>query len=322
MRAWVNDIANDRIDLREIPEPQPGPGELLIEVKAAGVNRADLAMRGGRYRPGFGSLEVAGIEGAGVVIGTGPGCERFGVGDRVMGMCTGTYAERCLLDDGIAIAVPEAVSFLEAAVLPVGCCTQHDAIVSKARLHKGEHLLVTAATSGVGELALKIGRIMGAGSVIGTTRTASRAERVGAADHMVLTGDGFVDQVRSLTGGAGADVIVDQVGGNLVQDLIDAASIGARIVSVGRLGGAISEINTDELARKQISLIGVTFRTRDRAGYASVAQAAEADLAAPIASGALRALVEQTFEFDQAEGAQDALAQGNFVGKIALHIAD
>jgi NADPH:quinone reductase-like Zn-dependent oxidoreductase len=356
MRAVVAEAG--RLELRELPDPEPGPGELLVRVRAAGLNRADVAVMRGAYvvgrslgrsggrspsqgsapRPARGPLPMGG-EAAGVVVAVGPGVERFSTGDRVMAMCRGAFAELVRVDARRALPVPDRLSWEEAGGCPVTFVTAHDALASAGRLRPGEAVLVNAASSGVGVAALQLARLLGARTVVASSTSADKLEALRQAgvpfDTGLVAGDAdFVERCLDATGqgstptvgdgdGAGEqpsglDGVVDSVGGPAWAANLAVAALGGRLVWVGRLGGERAEVNLDEVARKRVSLVGVTFRTRSPDEAGAVVAAAAADVVPALADGRLRVLVDRTFPLEEAAAAEEHLHANRHVGKIVL----
>lgn len=327
-------VARDgQIELAERPEPVPGPGQLLVRMHGAALNRADVAMAAGAYRVGT-SLSMGGpptppaemILGgdvAGEVLALGAGVTRFAVGDRVMAMARGSYAEAVLVDAARAFPVPANLCWAEAAAVPVTFCTAHDALRTAGRLAPGESVLVNAASSGVGVAALQLARLLGAGTVIASSTSQAKLDALAAAgvgfDCGVLAGDAdVVDRIVAATGGAGVDVVIDSVAAAAWPTNLAATALAGRIVQVGRLGGRHGEVDFDEVARKRLSLVGVTFRTRTSVEAAAVAAAFADDALSALADGRLKALVDRTFPLHEASAALAYLARNEHLGKVVL----
>lgn len=324
MKAHVIEAGGDGPALRwrDVPDPVPGPGELLLRVRAVGLNRADLLLRAGHYerigtRP---PAPIAGLEAAGEVIALGPGVAGFALGDHVMGMPSGAYAQQVLLHHRLALKVPETLGWERAAALPVALFTAHDALVSAGAMHAGDAVLVQGATSGVGIVAVQAARVLGASVVIGTTTSPGKLAALSAlgADAAIDARDGFADAVLAATGGRGVDLIVDLVGASAAAGHLACAALGARWVQVGRVGGARAEIDLNELSRRRVSLIGVTFRTRDLETFEQVVRRAWADLGEAVRSGALVSPVDRTWPLADAAEAQAHLRSNRQFGKLVL----
>jgi NADPH2:quinone reductase len=322
MRAALVDPTERRLILADVDDPAPDPTQLLVAVRAAGLNRADLAVIAGTYHGTAATAPfVAGSELAGEVVAVGDAVAGWSPGDRVMAMGRG-YAELAAVDVALAAAVPPSLGWGEAGSLPVGAATMHDALVTNGALRGGHHVAVNAATSGVGVIAVRIALQLGAATVIGTSRSADKRRQLTdliADDRFtVVAPDDLVATAGEITGGHGVDVIVDNVGATTVAPNIAAAAIGGRIVQVGRLGGRHDSIDLDELARKRIALVGVTFRTRTAAQRVAVVQAAWEALADAIAAGAVTPAVAASFPLDDIEGALGALRADGHIGKLVI----
>ena len=257
MRAAVIDPVEATITVQEHPDPVAGPGQLLVRVRAAGLNRADLLARAGRYVVGTTKTPpkpmVAGAEFAGEVVAVGDGVGGWQVGDRVMSQGAG-YAELALADARLAMPVPQILSWEQAGALPVALLTMHDAIVTNGRWSTGESVAITAATSGVGVVGVQIALHLGAPLVLGTSRSKHKRPalaRIVSNERFTMCGpDDYVEAARGLTASRGIDVTIDNVGASAIAACVDGAAIQGRIVQVGRLGGRHGTFDLDELARK------------------------------------------------------------------------
>lgn len=326
MRAAVvvSDGAHGSLEIRELPDLEPSPGHVVIAVRAAGLNRADLLQRAGRYDAGQtgGQVVVGGMEVAGVVVATGPEVTGVSVGDRVMTMCSGGYAEQVLVDARLVLPVPASVSWSDAAALPVALMTELDALVNAADVSPDETVLVTAAGSGVGAIGVQVARSLGAGLILGTARSAGSAEvaRHAGAD-AVLDGNnklGLARAVRGATDQIGVGVVIDHVGADLLAANLDALALGGRLVSVGRLGGKEATISLDQLARNRLRLIGTTFRTRNVDQRAAIAEQVKERLIMAVADGTIRPRVSAVYALEEALAAQEDMRTGYKAGKIVL----
>ena len=324
MRALVGGAAPDW-EFREVDVPVPGPGQILVRVHAAGLNRADLYMLEGGYSPSTktGHIYVAGLELAGEVEAAGAGVQNLAVGDRVMASTLGAFAPFALLDHRHAIAVPASLGWTDAAALPVGLSTEHDALVTQAGFSAGDSVLIAGATSSVGLVGIQLAKALGAGLVIGTTTSDDKASRLtnAGADLVVNTKtDSLVEKVTEATGGAGVDIALDHVGGQVFADLLPATRIGGMIVNIGRLGGPESTINLDQLSFRRLRVRGTTFSVRTPEERAEVYAALVADVLPAVAEGRIRPLVDRVFAFDDALEAADYMRSNQAVGKIVLEL--
>ena len=323
----VSDTLGGRLELREVPDPTPAPVELLLDVKATALNRADLSQRAGRYRQAAtanrGDHVIAGLESSGVIAALGSDVTGFAVGDRVMAMCGGGYAERTVVDHRIAIPIPDRIGFEEAAAIPVAFQTEHDALVTRARFQPGDAVLVTAASAAVAMTGVKIARCLGAGLIFGTVADPQFTERVRAIGVDVVLdayADDLVERVLEATGGNGVDVVLDHVGGSDLERNLAAMAVKGRLISIGRLGPFVGSVDLDFLARKRLELIGVSFRTRTIEEYAAVKQAMLDDLGSALASGQLAPAIDRVFDLEEAAAAQDYMESNQHFGKVILRV--
>jgi NADPH:quinone reductase-like Zn-dependent oxidoreductase len=266
MRVLVGGAGPDR-EVRDVEMPTPGPGQLLIRVRAAALNRADLYMLEGSYQPNSKTQTVytAGLELAGEVEAVGTDAQDFAVGERVMGSTLGAFGAYALLAHRHAIAVPESLRWIEAAALPVGLSTAHDALVTQAGFKAGDSVLVVGATSSVGLLAVELARALGADPIIATTTSGRKAANLKAAGaHVVINTatEYLAEGVMDATGGVGVDITLDHVGGRLFAELFMATRIGGTIVNIGRLAGPQCTINLDQLSFRRLNVRGTTFSVR------------------------------------------------------------
>jgi NADPH:quinone reductase-like Zn-dependent oxidoreductase len=249
----------------------------------------------------------------------GAGVDGWSVGDRVMGRGSACHAENVVVSERALIAVPARLSLVDAAAIPNVFVTAHDAIVTAARLQPGESVLVTAGSSGVGTAAIQIARYLGASKVIATTTSPKKAPallRLGASDVVDSNGDDWSTAVRDLTGGA--NVVIDQVGGELARPCLAAMATSGRFVTVGRNGGSEAMIDLDRVALERLSIIGVTFRTRTPEEALACSERFVADLLAGFDDGSLLPVVDTTFALDDLPAAHEYMASDQQVGKIVI----
>jgi NADPH:quinone reductase-like Zn-dependent oxidoreductase len=298
------------LELADVDPPALGPGDVRIAVRASSVNRADLLTRAGTPQPASAAgPPIAGLDAAGDVVEIGSDVTDFVVGDRVMAMVAGGLAEEVVLPAAMAVPIPPNWTYAEDAAAVLGLMTEHNAIATAGRLAPGETVLVHAAASGVGTQAIQVARALGAGRVLGTTRSSRDAGVLAqlGLDELIVTGEtDFAERVLGVTTGAGADVIVDHVGGPYLSPNIRAAAVRGRIVSVGRLGGAEGTLDMEELARKRLEIIGTTFRTRSADERAAVVEALRTGLDLVGSADTLRPLIDRTFPWTEALTAQSA----------------
>src|SRR5215469_8926865 len=303
MKAAV--VGENGVEIRDVAKPSPKPHEILIKVKAASLNRADLAVASGnRHGAVGGPGTIVGLECAGEVEAVGGDVKDFKPGDRVMSSAAGGFA-----DAGRAHKIPaNNMSYEQAACMAVAIQTMHNALVGAGRLKKGETVLIQGASSGVGLLGMQIAKHMGASIVIGTATNEGRRARLKefSCDLALDSRDPkWPDKVKEATGGKGVDLIVDQVSGGVANQNMQAAALLGRIVNVGRLGGMKAEFNFDLHALKRIDYIGVTFRTRTPEEVRAIVKSARADLWPAVEEGKLSLPIDRTFPLAEAA---DALA--------------
>ena len=312
-------------EFRQIPVPTPGPGEVLVAVRAAGTNRGELLARPLLRSDNPAAKPMrAGIEFAGEIVTLGEGVKGWKLGDRVMARGAG-YAEYTAVSARALMRIPDGMSWAEAAAIPNVLVTAHDAIVSNAALKSGESVLVTAGSSGVGTAAIQIARYLGAHPVIATTRSAAKEDALrtlGAHEVIDTSRAGWVEAVLVATGRRGVDVIIDQVGGPMLADNIRVLAIKGRLVSVGRNAGQVGDCNLDEIARKRASIIGVTFRTRTVEEALVCSERCAADLLNAFTTGALKPVLDRTFPFAQIAEAHAYMLSDAQIGKIVLTLGE
>ena len=310
--------------LRDIPQPQPKPNEVLVKVRAAALNRADLATARGIPHGSHGGIGApVGLEWAGEVVETGAEVQGgFKPGDRVMCSGNGGYAEYAVADWGRVSAIPaNNMSWEQAATLPVALQTMHNALVTAGRLKAGETVLIQGASSGVGLMGLQIAKLRDARLVMGTSTNGKRRERLkefGADLAIDTTQKDWADEVLKATDKKGVDLIVDQVSASVANQNLKAAAVLGRIVNVGRLGGFKGEFDFDLHAMKRIDYIGVTFRTRSLEEVRAIVRVMRADLWPHVESGKLKLPIDRTFPLDQAAAALAHMRANAHFGKIVL----
>jgi NADPH:quinone reductase-like Zn-dependent oxidoreductase len=326
VKAWFTVPGPDGAtrELRDVPVPEPGVGQVVVAVRAAGTNRGEL-IRGAALRAGTPAAKPApaGTEFAGEVSAVGSGVSGWKQGDRVMGRAVGSYAEFVAVPQRALMRIPDGMSWADAAAIPNVYVTAHDALVTNAAVVSGESVMVTAAPSGVGTVAIQIARHLGANPVIATTRTAAKADALRAlgAHEVVNTRDaGWVDAVMKATGGRGVDVIIDHVGGPMLADNIQVLALKARLVSVGRNAGRVGDCDLDEIARKRASIIGVTFRTRTPEESLACSERFAAHLLPAFSKGLLKPVLDRTFPLDRLADAHAYMLSDAQVGKIVMTV--
>jgi NADPH2:quinone reductase len=313
-------------EIREVQRPIVPPGQVLVRVHASSINRAELrrlhSLRSQSERS-VSETRVGGGDAAGELVELGASVTGFQPGDRVMGRCTGGFAEYALIDAREAMPVPQALSWEEAASLPIVFVVVHDALFVSGRLQAGETVLVTAAPSGVGVATLALAKHLGA-RVLGTSRSAEKLEKLKAhgLDVGIVTGsDGFGAAIAPAVGERGVDMIVDNIGGDVLAPSIAALAVGGRFVTIGRMGGVLKgELDVDRLAERRLHLYGVSNRLRTPAQRAESTKRFVADLMPALAEGRIRPLIDRCFPLDQLPAAQAHVEADRHVGKVVIQI--
>ena len=320
MKAYV--YGSDGAKISDVAEPTPKGTQVLVRVRACGLNRADTGMRKGHAHGAAGGVgTVLGMEWAGEVAALGPQARGVKVGDRVMGSGAAAFAEFTLADHGRLFRTPSNMNFEEAATLPVALATMHNAVVTSGALQPGQSVMIQGASSGVGLMAMQIAKLKGAGLVIGSSTDEMRRGRLKefGADLAVDSSDpGWVDQVLKATGGEGVDLIVDQVSGKIANQNLAATRIKGRIVNVGRLGGTRAEFNFDLHAARRIHYIGVTFRTRTIEEIREIFDEVRKDIWGAVESRKLQLPIDKVFAFDDIGKAFQHMEANKHLGKIVV----
>ncbi len=305
--------------LAEMDRPVPGKGEVLIEVAAAGLNRADLAQKAGRYPPPPGASPVLGLEVSGIVAETGPGTERFRVGDRVCALLAGGgYATHVVADEGSLMAVPAGFDLTLACCFPEALFTVWANVFDRAGLKPGENFLCHGATSGIGVMALQMAKVWGAAKIFGTAGSEEKcalARELGATRAINYRTEAFEDVVKAE---GGADVTLDMVGGDYIQKNITAANADGRIINIAYQDGFAASVNFAPVLMKRLSLMATTLRARPVLEKRRIRDAVERDFWPHVLSGAIRPVLDGTFPLAEAEAALARMNQGGHSGKILL----
>jgi NADPH2:quinone reductase len=303
------------------PVPQPGPGELLVKVAAAGVNRPDVIQRQGAYPPPLGAPDILGLEIAGEVVAAGAAASRYAAGQLVMGLVAGGgYAEYAVVHETNALAVPENLPIAEAGAIPETYFTVWTNVFDRGGLLAGETLLVHGGTSGIGTTAIQLAKAFGA-TVIATAGSARKCEaclKLGADLAIDYREADFVAEVKAFTNGRGADVILDMVGGSYIPRNHEAAAQDGRIVQIAFLEGSRVELDFRRLMLKRLTHTGSTLRPRSIAEKAQIAEALEAKVVPLLAQGRCRPVMDSTFPLDEVAEAHRRMDGGEHICKIVL----
>jgi putative PIG3 family NAD(P)H quinone oxidoreductase len=312
MRAAT--IRDKQIVIEQHPDPEPGAGEVLVRVHAAGLNGADMLQRKGFYPAPPGSpQDIPGMELAGEVAARGPGAERFEVGERVMAIVGGgAQAELCLVHERVLMPVPTVLDWPAAGGLPEVFATAHDAVFTQGELRPGERLLVHGGAGGVGTAAIQLARAAGAQVTAGVRNEALR-EQVAALGAIAIAPEGFAEH-------GPFDVILELVGAPNMPENLQALATGGRIAVIGVGAGNAAEVNLLALMGKRARIHGSTLRARSLEEKALVARLVEHEVLPLFESGALRVAVAETFPLEDAAGAYERFAAGGKLGKIVITV--
>ena len=306
--------------LAEVDDPVAGPGEVLVDVAATAVNRADVMQRRGHYPPPPGASPYPGLECSGRVAALGEGVRGWQVGDEVCALLAGGgYAERVAVPAGQLLPVPAGLSLLEAAALPEVACTVWSNVFLRADLQPGELLLVHGGGSGIGTMAVQLAHRHGA-RVVATVGSPDKAERVralGAQRAVLYRDEDFVQVVRGL---GGADVVLDVMGASYLARNVQALADGGRLVVIGLQGGARAELDLGALLAKRGSVHATALRSRSAAQKAQIVAAVLAGVWPAVESGEVRPVVDRVLPLEQATEAHRVLEAGEHVGKVVLQV--
>ncbi len=303
------------------PVPAPGPGEILVKVAAAGVNRPDVMQRKGQYPPPKGATDVPGLEIAGEVVALGAGVTRWKVGDKAMALVVGGgYAEFCLAHESHALPVPAGLSMIEAAAVPETCFTVWYNAFERGRLAAGETFLVHGGSSGIGTTAIQLAKARGARVITtaGTPEKCAACRKLGADVAINYKTEDFVALTKEATGGRGADVILDMVGGDYINRNYEAAAVEGRIVQIAFQGSPKATADFWRMMSKRLTHTGSTLRARSIADKGAIARAVEANVLPLIVSGRVKPVIDSTFPLDQAHAAHARMETSAHLGKIVL----
>ncbi len=314
----------EMLQVQEVAAPEPGPSELLVQVHAAALNRADLLQTMGHYpAPPDAPPDIPGLEYAGKVVAAGPRVRRFRVGDRVMGLVGGgAFAEQLVTHEREALPIPMGMDDAQAAAIPEAFITAFDAL-QQAGLRPNEHVLIHAVTSGVGTAGVQLARALGA-NVIGTGRTEEKLARCRAElglTEAVMVRDSppiFAQEVRAFTNGHGADVVLDLVGGHYLPETLAATAHQGRVVLIGLLAGRAEKLELGVLLSKRLRLIGTVLRSRPIEEKIALALEFERQVLPLFAQGRIKPVVDGLFPMYQIQQACERMAQNATFGKVVL----
>jgi putative PIG3 family NAD(P)H quinone oxidoreductase len=311
----------DVLSLAEVPDPVPGPGEVVVDVTAAGVNRADVMQRMGQYPPPPGAPPYPGLECSGRISELGPGVIGWQAGEEVCALLGGGgYAERVAVPQEQLLPVPGDVTLIDAAGLPEVACTVHSTVFQKAALASGETILVHGGAGGIGTMAIQLAKAAGARVVCtaGTPAKLARCTELGADLAVSYTDDDFVAAVEEFTGGRGADVILDIIGGPYLARNLEALATGGRLVVVATQGGIKAELDLRTLMGKRASILAATLRARPLPEKAAIVAGVREQVWPLVNAGRVRPVIDRVLSMADAGAAHELLETGAHVGKILL----
>ena len=309
-----------------IPEtrdvPKPGPGEILVKVAAAGVNRPDVAQRSGSYPPPPGASDLPGLEIAGTVVALGDGARKHKIGDKVMSLVAGGgYAEYCIAQDAQAMPVPEGFSILEAGATAETLMTVWHNVFERGGLQAGETLLIHGGSSGIGTMAIQLAKAFGAKVIVtvGSQDKADACLKLGADHAINYKTEDFVERVKEITK-TGVELILDMVGADYVEKNFDAAAVDGRIVQIAVLNGPKATINAAKIMVKRLHYTGSTLRPRTNEAKAAMVANIEAKVLPLLQSGKVKPLMDSTFPLTKAADAHKRMETSAHIGKIVLEV--
>ncbi|MGA2707966.1 MAG: NAD(P)H-quinone oxidoreductase [Steroidobacteraceae bacterium] len=305
------------------PVPRPGDGEVLVRVAAAGVNRPDVMQRQGRYPPPPGASDIPGLEIAGEIVALGAKVSGLSLGEKVTALLSGGgYAAYAVAAAPLCLPIPAGISMVEAAAIPETYFTVWTNLFERGRCAAGETVLIHGGTSGIGTTAIQLATAWGA-RVFATAGSADKAracERLGAVRGIDYRTEDFVDVIRAQTGGKGADLILDMIGGSYLARNLEAAAVEGRLVVISLIGGARAEINLLTIMNKRLTLTGSTLRARTVAQKAVVAAGVQQNIWPLLAAGRVRPVIHATFPLADAGEAHRMMETSQHIGKIVLTV--
>lgn len=312
----------EALRLVELPVPQPGAGEVLIRVAAAGVNRPDILQRMGKYPPPSGAPETLGLEVAGEVVAAGEGAYHLLQQSVCALVPGGGYADYAVAAADLCLQVPQELRLIEAAAIPETLFTVWTNLFERGFAAEGDTVLVHGGTSGIGTMAVALGKLFGVKVIVtcGSDQKCARALEIGASAAINYRSQDFVEEVRRITGGRGIAVVLDMVGGDYVPRNLACLAEDGRHVSIAFQRGARAEVSITDIMRRRLTLTGSTLRARSVAFKAAVAQEIEANVWPFVGTGMLKPVIDSVFPLDRAGDAHARMESGDHVGKIVLDL--
>ncbi|MBV8575222.1 MAG: NAD(P)H-quinone oxidoreductase [Acetobacteraceae bacterium] len=301
--------------------PAPGPDEILIKVMAAGVNRPDVQQRLGHYPPPPGASDLPGLEVAGEVVAVGQNAKRHKLGDKVMSLVAGGgYAQYCIAQDAQAMAVPASLPIEQAGAMPETLMTVWHNVFERGGLKQGETLLIHGGSSGIGTMAIQLAKAFGAKVIVtvGSQQKADACTRLGADHAINYKTQDFVTEVKTITGGHGANVILDMIGGDYIERNYEAAAVDGRVVQIAFLGGFKASVNFTRLMVKRLTHTGSTLRPRSNTDKAKMVAVIEDKVMPLIRSGRIKPVMDSRFPLEKAADAHRRMETSEHIGKIVL----
>jgi putative PIG3 family NAD(P)H quinone oxidoreductase len=311
----------DALVVTEREDPEPGPGEVVLDVVATAVNRADTLQRAGNYPPPKGASDVLGLECSGRVAAVGPGVEGWSVGDEACALLAGGgYATKVLVPAGQCMPVPQGVDLVTAAALPEVACTVWSNVFMVAGLQPGETLLVHGGAGGIGTMAIQLAKALGAtvATTAGSQEKLEVCRDLGADVVIGYRDQDFVEEVRAATDGRGADVVLDNMGAKYLDRNLSALATEGRLVIIGMQGGTRAELNIGKLLAKRAAVIGTTLRARPVEEKSAICAAVVEHVWPLVAEGSVKPVVHTTLPLERAAEGHRLMEDGGHVGKIVL----
>lgn len=307
----------------DAPAPTAGPHDVVVDVHATAVNRADLLQRRGFYPPPPGESEILGLEAAGVVASVGGNVTRCKVGDRVCCLLAGGgYAEQIVVNEAMALPIPDGLDFVQAAAIPEAFYTAFVNIVQEASLAAGERVLIHAGASGVGTAAIQLVKARGAVAYVtaGSDDKLARCKALGADAGINYKTESFADRIAELTEKKGVDVILDCVGGSYLEGNVASLRSRGRLVIIGLMGGTKADVNLGLLVSRRLRIVGSVLRPRSLAEKTAITEAFRAEVLPLFVSGTLKPIVDEVYPIAEAAAAHDYVAANRNFGKVVLTI--